>query len=50
MRNMPKRRDQVVSAKPTKETRLSSDEQKKLSESFKAFTEANGRQGYFFKK
>lgn len=47
---MPKRRDQVVSAKPTKETRLSADEQKKLSESFKAFTEANGRQGYFFKK
>lgn len=50
MRNTPKRRDQIVPAKPTNETRLSADEQKKLSENFKAFTDANGRQGYFFKK
>ncbi|MGC0828089.1 hypothetical protein [Pantoea agglomerans] len=50
MKNTPKRRDLVLSAKPAKETRLSAEEQKKLSASFQAFTEAKGHHGYFFKK
>jgi len=50
MRNTLKRREQTVSAKPSKETRLTTEEQKTLSESFKAFTETNARRSYFFKK
>jgi hypothetical protein len=50
MRKIPTRRDQAVSAKPSPDTKLSVDERKRLSDSFKAFSDDHPRAGYFFKK